>query len=56
MKLVIDMNLSPDWVPVLLQAGHAAMHWSSIDSFLSNTVTNEQNKVAACYRRSRADA
>ena len=30
MKLVIDMNLSPDWVPVLVQAGHVAMHWSSV--------------------------
>jgi predicted nuclease of predicted toxin-antitoxin system len=30
MKLVIDMNLSPDWVPVLLQAGHTATHWSSV--------------------------
>jgi len=32
MKLVIDMNLSPDWVPVLLRAGHAAVHWSSVGS------------------------
>ena len=32
MKLVIDMNLSPDWVPVLGQAGHTATHWSSVGS------------------------
>ena len=32
MKLVLDMNLTPDWVPVLLQAGHTAVHWSSIGS------------------------
>ena len=32
MKFVIDMNLSPDWVPVLRQAGHTATHWSSVGS------------------------
>lgn len=32
MKLVIDMNLSPGWVPVLMQAGHTATHWSSVGS------------------------
>jgi predicted nuclease of predicted toxin-antitoxin system len=30
MKLVVDMNLSPDWTPVLVRAGHVAAHWSSI--------------------------
>ncbi len=30
MKIVIDMNLSPAWVPVLSQAGHEAVHWSAI--------------------------
>ena len=30
MKLVIDMNLSPDWVPVLVDAGHVAAHWFSV--------------------------
>ena len=32
MKLLIDMNLSPDWVSVLSQAGHVAVHWSSVGS------------------------
>ena len=32
MKLVLDMNLSPDWIPVLVQAGHSAIHWSSVGS------------------------
>ncbi len=32
MKILIDMNLSPAWVPVLEQAGHAASHWSAIGS------------------------
>ena len=29
-KLVIDMNLSPDWVPVLNDRGWQAVHWSSV--------------------------
>jgi predicted nuclease of predicted toxin-antitoxin system len=32
MKLVIDMNLSPDWLPLLRQAGHIVTHWSSVGS------------------------
>ena len=30
MKLLIDMNLSPKWVPVLKEAGLDAAHWSGI--------------------------
>lgn len=30
MKLLIDMNLSPDWVPVLNEAGFEATHWSKV--------------------------
>jgi predicted nuclease of predicted toxin-antitoxin system len=30
MKLLIDMNLSPDWVPLLENAGWEVVHWSSI--------------------------
>jgi len=30
MKLLVDMNLSPDWVPVLVQAGWKTVHWSGI--------------------------
>lgn len=30
MKILIDMNLSPDWVPVLKRAGYDAVHWSSV--------------------------
>jgi predicted nuclease of predicted toxin-antitoxin system len=32
MKLVIDMNLSPQWVPWLQDQGYAAVHWSEIGS------------------------
>lgn len=30
MKLLLDMNLSPSWVPFLRNAGVEAVHWSSI--------------------------
>ncbi|MGC9194417.1 MAG: DUF5615 family PIN-like protein [Syntrophobacteraceae bacterium] len=30
MKLLIDMNLSPLWVSVLLEAGFDAVHWSTL--------------------------
>jgi predicted nuclease of predicted toxin-antitoxin system len=29
-KLLLDMNLSPDWVPYLGQAGFKAIHWSTL--------------------------
>jgi len=30
MKLVVDMNLSPTWIPVLQAGGHEARHWSDV--------------------------
>ena len=30
MRLVIDMNLSPDWVDALRQEGVDAVHWSNV--------------------------
>ena len=30
MKIVVDMNLTPDWVPYLAQRGIDAVHWSTI--------------------------
>ena len=32
MNLIVDMNLSPVWVPVLRKAGQSAVHWSSVGS------------------------
>jgi predicted nuclease of predicted toxin-antitoxin system len=29
-KLLIDMNLTPDWVPVLQKHGWTSIHWSTI--------------------------
>ena len=30
LSILIDMNLSPDWVPVLQSAGWTATHWSTV--------------------------
>jgi predicted nuclease of predicted toxin-antitoxin system len=30
MKLLVDMNLSPRWAKVLVEAGFEASHWSSL--------------------------
>ena len=30
MKLVVDMNLSPDWVPLFREHGFEAVHWSPV--------------------------
>jgi len=32
MKILIDMNLSPSWVPFLKEEGYDATHWSQIGS------------------------
>ena len=30
MKILVDMNLSPEWIPTLIAGGFEAVHWSSI--------------------------
>ena len=30
LRIVVDMNLSVEWIPMLEQAGWVAVHWSSI--------------------------
>lgn len=34
MKLLVDMNLSPRWVAVLVGAGVDAVHWSAVGARL----------------------
>ncbi len=29
-RIVVDMNLSVEWIPLLEQAGWPAVHWSAI--------------------------
>ncbi len=30
MKILVDMNLTPDWCPLLNRSGHQAVHWSEV--------------------------
>lgn len=30
MNILVDMNLSPEWISVLQEAGHNALHWSTV--------------------------
>jgi len=30
MNIIIDMNISPEWVSVLESDGHKAIHWSTV--------------------------
>jgi predicted nuclease of predicted toxin-antitoxin system len=30
LRIVVDMNLSPDWIPLLQQHGWPTVHWSSV--------------------------
>jgi predicted nuclease of predicted toxin-antitoxin system len=32
MKVLVDMNLSPDWAGFLAEAGFEAVHWSNVGS------------------------
>src|SRR5579871_837115 len=32
MKVLVDMNLSPEWATFLAEAGFEAIHWSSVGS------------------------
>lgn len=36
MKILVDMNLSPDWCEVLRQHGWDAMHWSEVGSLTAS--------------------
>lgn len=39
MKILIDMNLSPQWVSALAEGEHEAIHWSSVgDARAEDTV------------------
>ena len=49
-KLVIDMNLSPDWVPVLNDHGWQAIHWSAIgDPRASDRTERSSDSCAGCF-------
>ncbi len=38
LKILVDMNLSPEWIPVLIGHGWEAVHWSAVgDSHAADT-------------------
>ncbi|MGB5632466.1 MAG: DUF5615 family PIN-like protein [Waterburya sp.] len=39
MKIVIDMNLSPEWISVLEAAGYEAVHWSTVGNPKATDIT-----------------
>ena len=43
MKLLIDMNLTPDWVQYLMEAGFQAIHWSRVGD-----ITASDTDIVAC--------
>jgi len=34
MKILLDMNMSPQWVNALISRGIPATHWSSVGAFM----------------------
>jgi len=45
MKILIDMNLSPAWVPALREAGFEPVHWSEIGA------PNASDETVCAYAR-----
>ena len=39
LAILVDMNLSPDWVPVLTAAGWSAVHWSTVGDRAADDAT-----------------
>jgi predicted nuclease of predicted toxin-antitoxin system len=39
LRIVVDMNLSVEWIPLLEQAGWPAVHWSAIGDPRADDVT-----------------
>ncbi len=43
MKILIDMNLSPDWVEVFTKANIESTHWSSIGESIKTELSQYQD-------------
>ncbi|WP_201219744.1 DUF5615 family PIN-like protein [Halochromatium roseum] len=57
LRLVIDVNLSPEWVPILSEAGFEAVHWTEIgDPSASDRVTTPlpRRPGVRCFAADRA--
>ncbi|WP_413815323.1 MULTISPECIES: DUF5615 family PIN-like protein [Bradyrhizobium] len=46
MRFLIDMNLSPSWVPFLQNAGFEAAHWSAVGA------ADASDRTTSIFRRS----
>jgi len=49
LRIVVDMNLSPEWIPLLEQAGWTAVHWSSVGDPTADDATIMSWAVAEDY-------
>ncbi len=48
-RLLVDMNLSVEWIPLLTAAGHVAVHWSEVgDPKASDTALMQWALDNAC--------
>jgi len=45
MKLLIDMNLSPEWVQVLGDKGFQTLHWSKIEKGALISIDEGKSRV-----------
>ena len=48
-RLLVDMNLSTEWIPLLRASGHWAVHWSEVgDPRAPNTVLMQWAIANSC--------
>jgi predicted nuclease of predicted toxin-antitoxin system len=50
MKLVVDVNLSPEWVPLFRELGYEAVHWSEIGARRRTVATSQPPATVAAIR------
>jgi len=44
-KVLVDMNLSPSWVPALENHGFSAIHWSSVGDGQGALITIDEARL-----------
>jgi predicted nuclease of predicted toxin-antitoxin system len=35
MNILLDMNISPEWMPFFDQAGHHYLHWTNVGALMA---------------------
>jgi predicted nuclease of predicted toxin-antitoxin system len=48
-RLLVDMNLSTEWIPLLQAAGHTAVHWSEVGDLRAPDTALMQWAIANDY-------